>query len=414
MNILKSKRGSTLILVLGFIIILVLMVSPLVMNLNVGLLQAATDGHTEVAFVEAESAAAVYKRLFSEAVLVEEAKGSYLVESDAVALANSLNTTKLFPNLEIVPQTTNGNNFIRFASFSGLGQQKRGRVLELGFENVVTTVPGTGTAPTTDSFYNKHGVIINDPSHKDLFKEVLSPGKTSNPNFFSSSYNHDNYVKEFNDYMKQYTGDAFMPGTYSSITKSIDGDETINGNMIGYNVKLTGKKFGAITINGNLFVKNDLTIDGSNKSRLVVTGNLIVGGNIYFGKEMVDLTVGGTLASKGSINFNKKIDKIAIGKDLITSGDMSFTFSHDHLKVGGMLAALNNLTFDGQVKHAAINLGGLYAGGSMNLDKKWKVNKDDPINITHNPAPSTVQAPTTITTYKVSTNWNSRVFYGQP
>lgn len=61
---IKSEKGGTLMIAFGFIVVLAIMIAPLVLQTNNGLLQAKTGGNKEIAFTQAHSAYSVFGRLY--------------------------------------------------------------------------------------------------------------------------------------------------------------------------------------------------------------------------------------------------------------------------------------------------------------------------------------------------------------
>lgn len=395
MKKLKSERGATLLLVMGLILILVLLMTPLLMNLNVGLLQTATDGHTEKAFDEAESAAAVYKRLFNEAVKVEEAKKSYLEESDAVALATNLNAARLFPNLQVTPLITTSKKAVEFASYSGAGQQKRGRAVQLGFEQIKTTTTENSNSTSEDVFYWKHGVVMNRPNYNYIYTNVGTSPNNKNYEFISNSYPSAKYTTEFNDYMKKYTGDSFntrlahwpvvtldqplpslpIPAEVMAINNvstqksknfsSGDGinwagdvnlttsssevtiNKLSNGNAIETTGSVTLPAWSKSTFNGNVKVGQNFTARGNGGDRtLTINGNLMVRGNANFSDNYNAIYVKGNLLVNEDLTIGDVYTEMVVEGDLIVGKKINFSGKLVKLTVKGSISSGTSISFN--------------------------------------------------------------------
>jgi len=420
MKKLKSERGATLLLVMGLILILVLLMTPLLMNLNVGLLQTATDGHTEVAFDEAESAAAVYKRLFNEAVKVEEAKNSHLEESDAVALATNLHTAKLFPNLQVTPLISASKKAVQFASYSGTGQQKRGRAVELGFEQITSTTTETGNSTSEDVFYWKHGVVMDKSNYNNIFTNVGTSPNTKNYQFINNSYPSNNYTTEFNDYMKKYTGESFatrsaftfnawpvvtldqplpalpVPAEVTAISNANTNNTTLsprdssginysgnvnftassspvtinklgNGNAIEATGSVTFTAPSQVTLKGSIKIGQDLIADNnSGNGQFIVEGNVLVRGNAKFTQKSEYIYIKGDLLVQGDLSIGQITKEIVVDGNVIVGGNIQFPSTVEKLVVKGSLSSGSTIEFMNTVKPIIIG-GNFLAGKDMNF-----------------------------------------------
>ncbi|WP_127533137.1 autotransporter outer membrane beta-barrel domain-containing protein [Paenibacillus kobensis] len=385
---LKSQRGNTLILVLGFVMILGLLIIPLTGMLNNGLLHSATDGTTEAAFIQSESAAVVYKRLYAEA----QAKGTEMTEADARQLAAGITSLGLYDRLNVDVTPASGMpERIAFSSWSGAGQQERGQTVELQFAYNEQT-GGGGLAPKDDVFYRKHAVITDKRNYDYLFTYCGS--ERPSEDFIGKNYDRAKYTTEFNEYMDRYTGSAFderfsrrpqplaplaVPDTVTTIpnvkTKSTpytykaggpgvkyDGDVEITetkkdspyiiGTMTtpGYtgiaiqaagNLSIASWNEGA-TINGKLVVGGSLAAPGS--TSLTINGDTLIRGNMTIG-QMGLLIVKGNLIVNGNLAFTGSVGRLVVEGDLIVGGNFSIAGHISELKVQGTFSSGKDMKF---------------------------------------------------------------------
>lgn len=422
MNILKRKGGNTLILVLGFIIIFVLMITPLIMSLNVGLLQTATNGHAEIAFDEAESAAVIFKRLFNEA-----AKKTNLDQSDVTALANQLNNAQLFPNLKIESLAETGEKGkVRFLSTSGKGQQTRGKVLELAYQ----TEEKSGESSSRDVFYWRHGVVISND--EKMYNHIFENKGSPNPDyiFINNAYDSEKYTREFNDYMATYIGDNFnkrfnerrlpsaplaVPGrpfpdsaarinrellpareisnkvtepspyVYTSAGKGISysGDIYLTKLWSAYDIaafsnKLALDSSGNIVMDGysantrilgNLRVGKDFKTSSGN---LYVDGDAWIRGNTDLGK-LSSVDIKGDLLIDGNLTGSQGGSSFIVNGNLIVGGKIDMG-GLNQFKVQGDLIVQGDVSFSGSVSD-------LQVGGNMVVEGKTSFNGNGTMNI---------------------------------
>ncbi|WP_438434483.1 hypothetical protein [Gorillibacterium sp. sgz500922] len=418
MKSVKSQKGYTLLLVLGFVMLLVLLITPLAMSLNNGLLQAQTDGHSEEAFSEAESGASVYKRIFEEAARVEGSRNSSLTDADARALAVNMNSLGLFPSMTVAPVDQAGVlKSVEFASTSGEGPQKRGRVMALGFEQVTTTTTETVTIPGGDTFYNKHGVVINQPRYNYVFTppaETLSYDSPSRCTVDICNNYTGNYAQEFNDYLKKYTGDSYplnqnammrnwqnaplltplaplavpdqvlnLPntiidpvniynrvsglkwgGNVNLVTQNASIGVLPSGNSMEVAGSLTLPQNTATTFQGGLQIGGDFIVSGN--GNLTINGSVLVKGNVKWTSQYKTIWIKGNLWVQGDINF-AEADSLIVDGSIIAGGKITYSKKIPAISIGGSLTSKGAITFDDQV---SIKIAGdLIAAGDLSFPK---------------------------------------------
>jgi hypothetical protein len=393
MNQLRSKKGYTLLLVLGFVLILALVITPLAVSLNVGYLQAVTDGHSEAAFIEAESAATVYKRIFAEATAKEAAKSSSLTDADARELAMSLASARLFPALTVAPVDQAGVlKSVQFAATSGDGPQKRGRVLALGFEQVTTTTTETVTEVDGNTFYNKHGVVVNRPKYNYIFTPPAASRSYDSPAMCTADICNSytgNYAQEFNDYLQKYIGADYPIGKNammtnwqnapllaplptlavpdqvlnlpSTITQGVNAYQGSAGLRWAGDVNLVQKNtmIGVLASGNSMEVAGNLTLP--EWSGTTFQGGLQIGGDFLAqgnGRGNGDLIINGSALVKGNLKFTNNFNTIRIKGDLLVKGNIEIPQATTFL-VDGSIIAGGNITLSGP--NPTVRIGGTFS-----------------------------------------------------
>ncbi|MEO3945479.1 hypothetical protein [Gorillibacterium sp. CAU 1737] len=410
MKFARSERGYTMLLVLGFVMLLALLILPLAVSLNTGFLQTKTDGHTEAAFLEAESGAVVYKRIFEEAARVEEARKSYLNSDDARTLAEEVNRAVLFPTLFVRPEQDASGALasVEFAATSGEGNQKRGQVIALGFEQVTSTTTETVTSTDGDVFYNKHGVVINNPRYNYIFTppNQAKPSSESQCTPYICNAYTGNYAKEFHEYADPFLAErnplrqnermAHWPGTAllsplpplaipseveaipSVKTKPVhayngtaglawEGDVTLvardasigtlaNGLSFDVAGTLTLPEWSTTKLLGGARIGGDFVAGGSGSGDLIIEGSVLVKGNLAFTNNYRTIHIKGDLIVNGTVQIGQAASLIVDGAFLSGEG-MVFSKPISELSVGGALSSQKAMTF--------ADLGRVSVGGDL-------------------------------------------------
>lgn len=134
-----------------------------------------------------------------------------------------------------------------------------------------------------------------------------------------------------------------IPSFYKN---ELSSSEIINKSVRVSKINLKNKS--SITINGNLYVDNDITL-GSNVS-LTVNGNFYIGGN-FTASNNESLKVSGDLIVKNSINFNNNIF-FDIGGNIFVQGALNIENNASRSRIGGSLYVMNNFNLgnNGQLK----------------------------------------------------------------
>lgn len=109
-NYVKSEKGNTLLIVLGFVIVLSLVIAPLALRTSSGLLQAHSGGLKENAYSDAYSAMTMFAKLYEEAKLETEfAFGGLNSEEAWIALMDGDITAKVLAKYPKVAITRAGS-----------------------------------------------------------------------------------------------------------------------------------------------------------------------------------------------------------------------------------------------------------------------------------------------------------------
>ncbi|GGG23481.1 hypothetical protein [Paenibacillus abyssi] len=374
----RSEKGNTLILVLGFIVAATLMVAPLLARVNVGMLQSTTGSHAEQAYSMAESASAIYTRLF------EEAAQSGLQAQDLRALAASLEASlKSNGVVEHIAVRNNGNGdpiAVEFTARWGSGSRERERVVILQL-NPPASEPGGGggTGPSSGStgeeFYHKHGVVMN----KDDFNRVFAACGAESPseNFIENNYDRAKFAEEFRNYIDFYFDDAllpdYVPKGVSSINDKVTQNRTHTIYASGAGVKYAGdidivRTWNSMTIDAlpdgvAIEAAGDLEFSDYVSQPLTIGGHVRVGGDMAIGGGK-KIHIKGDLLVKGDIEFDDNIDEIIIEGDLLVGGELTFE-SLKKLVVRGDLITGGSTILDDTTQD--LQVGGAFVSGSSIL-----------------------------------------------
>ncbi|MHA6483637.1 hypothetical protein ACX1C1_17250 [Paenibacillus sp. strain BS8-2] len=147
---ISSEKGGTLMIVFGFIVTLAIVVTPMAMSTNIGLLQAKTNGNTEAAFTEAHSSMTVFSHLYKSMLEEDEANNN---EAAITALASEVEALSgLHADVEVIRDGANVPVKVRFTARAGAGNQVRsGKVdyrLTPLYEPPAATLPVVTPNPT--------------------------------------------------------------------------------------------------------------------------------------------------------------------------------------------------------------------------------------------------------------------------
>lgn len=381
---LRSERGNTLVLVLGLVVVLGLLLIPLSGLLSTGMLHSATDGTTEAAFVQSESAAVIYKRLYAEAV----ANGNEMTEADARQLASGIASLGLYDRLAVdVTPATGMPEKIAFSSWSGNGPQQRGQTVELNMSYSEENGSGSGSTGE-DVFYRKHAVITDKRNYDYLF--TYCGVEPLNIEFFGKDYDRAKFTTEFNAYMDQYTGSKFderfasrpMPLTPLKVPDTVKTISNVKTQQSAYiytgnggagiqyagDVELRETKNTPYTISplsSDIAIQaaGNILIPAGDTKNVVINGNLITGGNFTVSKGE-QLTINGDVRVRGDMSFDV-FNEITINGNLIVNGNVSFNGSVKKVLVTGDVIIGGNLSFNSNISEAFIAYGTISTTKSM-------------------------------------------------
>jgi hypothetical protein len=418
---ISPEKGGTLMIVFGFIVTLAIVVTPLALSTNTGLLQVKTNGNTEAAFTEAHSAMTVFGRLYETMVKEDEANNT---EAAILALAEEVRrNTGLHADVEIIRNGANIPVKVRFTAQAGVGNQVRNGKADYRLSPlydppeatipvlptdppiatpVVTPAPTPTPQPTPatgmkvvlsneliEKKYNKlFAVCYMQPANgqplplehivneyterqfKDWFEasadyyldKVPAAMAATFPQAFiddrfDNASNLDNVVTGATLTVNQ-SRNAISHGGHVQIKLPIwNADMTIGKDVSGFAIKTNGDLLFADNINSNI----------------VIDGRTEVGGKLQINALANDKTIvfKGDLVIRGDLLFGQStVDTIIVEGDLIVGGGVTNKNVLKKLIVKGDMLVGGNMTTDNvlvqwQVDGELIVKGGLTTNNNL-------------------------------------------------
>ncbi|MBD2848218.1 hypothetical protein IDH44_23740 [Paenibacillus sp. IB182496] len=400
----RTERGSVLLPVLGCILILGLLAAPLLMQVNVGLLQAKTSGEAERAYTYAESASAVYVRLI-EAAAAEGVTGEELRQL-AAALQTQLQAELTAKGMEggivIAVRPASGDpTGVDFAVTSGSGARARERVVHLA---LYPPAPGGGSGgggPGAGSdgteFYYRYAVVMPDSARNPVFNACGSGNKLAD-DAYSNTYITAQYEQEFESYFAYYRERHLALAPVPPDLAGAAGDKTesaaltVSGTRPGVsyagdieldsgaaiavsalpdgaairaagNLKSTTDAHSGIVLEGDVYVGGDFTFQGG---KLRIAGDLVVRGDLRIASatdELIvegDLLVGGSVLTYNSVRQLTVYGDIAVGQN-VHFGNTAVIAAQGDVRIGG------SLIFENTIDQSSIG-GNLLVGGAVQFN----------------------------------------------
>lgn len=142
---MTAQKGGTLMVVFGFIVTIAIVVTPLALSTNIGLLQAKTNGHKEIAYTEAHSAMTVFSRLYR--VMLAEDEANNTEENIQLLVDEVSRLSGLNAELNIIWGDNNEPVAIRFTARAGSGNQIRESEVEFKLTGIEAS-PTESSEPT--------------------------------------------------------------------------------------------------------------------------------------------------------------------------------------------------------------------------------------------------------------------------
>lgn len=410
----RSERGSTLMMVFGFILVMALLIAPLAANANIGLLQVKKSGNYETAFNKAQSAMTIFDHMYKE---LESNEAYPYTKQDIVNLVGQIDSMKAELDLrEIKLIEVNGvPRSVVFYAEDGEGNQNRSSKLTYRLQQlpiIVATPPPTPTpdipaatatplptptpaaTPKPQPTINPSStrVIQNKVINDNLFCLCTSPN-SDDKSFINHSYNKSSFQAEFGYYIDYYLQDKFTQQTQYKLIASVPStalDSTIpfpvvpaasssgtkeivnsGAGIVGYggSVKITHDNQDVVNISSvsegkAIEAAGNLTIADDNwRPAMNIQGDVIVGGNLSTNANSY-LTFGGNVYVAGNLNLGNIKEAVFTG-DLIVLGNLTTNNSIEVLKVQGKLIVKGDVLFGNVVSHFMV-------GSDMTIHGNYK------------------------------------------
>ncbi|CAM4239330.1 cytoskeletal protein CcmA (bactofilin family) [Paenibacillus endophyticus] len=411
-NSLKSEKGGTLMLVFGFIVMLSIVVAPLAMSTNIGLLQAKTNANSEQSFTEAHSGMTVFARMYEDMKKVDNTENTVANIERLVQAVNDMD--ELDVQAVIVKNSSGKPIAVTFEAKHGVGNQVRSSKLNYKLEPVYvpttpptvviptpSPTPGPTPTPTVPAPGTGNKVLLKNSTtvqNNKLFAAcyILPATGQALPlthilNTFTDTQFQGWFGDTANYYLNQsaaaitnafqnvfsdsrYSDVAALNSTVTSteISKYQTGPAIINAG----NVNISGSPSTVITSpvvinkdsNGNAVVANgNLYFKDIVKAPILFDGDVRVGGNLVF-RQLDDnntITFNHNVLVKGNVVIGEgTIDNLVIEGDLIVGGNLTVKNTFDNLIVKGDIIVAGDVNIDSTVLRWHVN-GGMVVKGNM-------------------------------------------------
>lgn len=404
---IPSQKGGTLMLVFGFIVVLALVVAPLALNTNIGLLGARTSGTTEVAFTEAHSAMTVFARMYQEMVAADETNNT---EANIEALVDTVaGMNALGAQVTLLRDSDRKPTAVRFTSQAGSGNQVRtskvlyqlaglydGPGVDPNPTPTPTPTPGpTPTPTTTPPPITADGMKVlmkNDttPQNNKLFAACYLQPATGQQLPFEhilNNFTRTQFLNWFENAADQYLAQASE--TIGRAFQNVFADGRL-ALAAALNSKVSGSDLLVEQSNGP--IQHGNTVNIANRYGSNLTGSIVIGpsdsggnavrttGDFNFGRINAEILIDGNTQAGGSLNFIEVKDSktITFNGDVTVKGNVNFgtggtvneIIVEGDLVIGGNLNVGNTLT-------KLIVKGDLVVGGNVTINYPvlvWQVN----------------------------------------
>ncbi|MCR2806516.1 hypothetical protein [Paenibacillus soyae] len=398
-NYIPAQKGGTLMIVFGFIVTLAIVVTPLALSTNIGLLQAKTNGHTEQAYAEALSSKEVFARLYED--MAPTAK----TEANIVALIQQVNNINAL-DAQASPVRDKDNKLIavRFEGEAGTGNQARDSQVvykikgmyeqnELAPSIAPTSVPTPTPTPTpapTSTPIPTPGtgmkVLLKNsttPQNNKLFAACyVQPvnGQRLPTSHINNSFTDAQFQSWFNASTDYYLSQVSLTGTgantfqdnryntaaalNNTVTASelsakqsqaaikhagpvkiggntsqeITSDYVIQKDAEGYGIRTTGNLTFADIIKANVLINGVVEVGGNLSVREIKPGKTLTFKNDVYVRGDMTLGTGGT------------IDTIVVEGNLVIGGKLLTSNSLNKLIVKGDLIVAGDVTMGNTVQ----------------------------------------------------------------
>ncbi len=417
---LKSERGGTLMLVFGFIVMLSLILVPLAMSTNIGLLQAKTNGNTEAAFNEAQSAMTIFGRLYEDMTNRQGVDSPNNTEANIIALVEQVNR---IPGLQAEAVVIRKNNVpvaVSFTAKRGASNQVRSATVKYRLAAIYvapsptpnvapptpapTSPPAPAPTPTTPGIGTGLKVIIKESKYNPVFAacyngvqagsqlptEHIRNDITNFGDLFDpvTSYNLnsiDPLVTRYGNMIYDYDYQAVfadarlakaIQGTPSGAAGSVTVQASSGAINQSGNVTVTTNSETATTIEIGKNADNQSVVTGGNlylsrqkngASTLVFKGDVYVKGNLELTGNMTinDIVFEGDVVIGGDLIVNRAFNKFTVKKDLLVNHFSMNVQMIGPMQVYGMLAAKGNMLFPQNLNRDALLEVGIAGAGDL-------------------------------------------------
>lgn len=309
-NYIPSQKGGTLMIVFGFIVTLVIVITPLVLLTNTGHLQAKANGNREKAYAQAHSAMSVFAHLYEKLEGVNtsnyEQEVNKLIEEVKVKKLDQLLKTEL-----TLIEDGGKATAVKFVSYAGEENQKRSS--EVIFKLKPLQVETKEIAACRHDIRDiGQQARISKKSEKEKHKKIVL---------------HSNSLKEIK---------GNLTVTHKLQKWEVKGDLLVEGNVEIKNEVHNWK------VDGSMCIKGNLIIDASVQN-WKIDGGMYVTGNIIINKAVQNWQVKGDMYVKGNVEVKAHIQNWQVDSNKIVLGNIIINNDVQNWKVFGDLSVAGNV-----------------------------------------------------------------------
>jgi hypothetical protein len=401
---LRSERGGTLMLVFGFIVMISLILVPLAMSTNIGLLQAKTNGNTEAAFNEAQSAMTVFGRLYEDMTGPEGADSPNNTEAKIMALVDEVNRIPGLDAEAVIIRKNDEPVAVAFTARHGVSNQVRAATVKYRLASMYvapsatpevapptsapTSPPGPTPTPIPPGIGTGLKVIINDSKYNPVFaacyagvqagsqlpsehirndavnfNELFDPVANYNLNsidplisrYTNMIYGYD-FPGVFADARYTAANQGNPTGAAGDITVQAPSSTTVGAISQAGNVSIYTNSETATSVTISKDINGKSVVAGGNlklwsekngAGTIVFQGDVYVKGNLEIAGNMTvnEVVFEGDVVIGGNLIINKSFNKLTFNKDLLVNNFAVNVQMTGLLKVSGMLAAKGDMSF---------------------------------------------------------------------
>ena len=215
-----------------------------------------------------------------------------------------------------------------------------------------------------------------------FFKQNITTGGVIQQNTSSiqnASYISVDYDTFVSTVPRLAVANAFTNDNSFNNNVDIIGNTEMRGNLtVLQNTTLQNfTSIGDVSFGGNLFIGNDVSINDN----LFVKNDTSMNGRLFVGS---DVSLGGNMFVLGDTSMNSRLfvgSDVSMGGKLLVNGDASFNnnvFIGNDVSINDSLYVKNDVTFDkGLIVATDVSINGkLFIGGDLSLNGKWFFGSD--------------------------------------